>query len=486
MGRLGPRLVLAATHSGAGKTTLATGLLAALARRGFRPAPAKVGPDFIDPGYHAMASGLPGRNLDPWISGEQGAIALAARAAAAGEVLVVEGVMGLFDGAGWSPGPEASPAPGAPFGSSAHLAILLDAPVVLVVDARGLSHSAAALISGYRNHCSRLRLGGVIFNRVGGSGHAELLAEAAAEAGVAVLGMVRRMAGAEVPSRHLGLLPAGEDRPAAKERIDAAAAAVEQGCDLQALVALARSAPPRMVADPPRARPSGAARIAVASGAAFGFSYPDNLEALQDAGAELASFDPTKDEALPHGSQGLYLAGGFPQLAAGDLSANTALLGEIRRAHGQGMPIWAECGGMLLLTASLDGRPMAGILSAQASMSDRLTLGYRIATALADSPLAPKGGVLRGHEFHYSKLSPLPEPSPLSPLRGPSPGRAWAMAGRGLEAEEGFATPKLLATYLHLHLGAQPLPAERFVRACAGGQHRGSSASEVGQTAAGG
>lgn len=448
--------MVAGTHSGVGKTTVATALMAALRRAGERPVPAKAGPDFIDPGFHALATGQPGRNLDLWISGEQGVLALAGRAAAAGRILLVEGVMGLFDGAGWEP--QAGPA--APFGSTAHLAGVLEAPVVLVVDASGLSHSAAALLAGYRDYPGGAWLKGVIFNRVGGAGHRELLMEAAGSVGVSVMGMLGKDESLRRPSRHLGLVPASEDRAEAISAIEAAAAAVEAGCDLGALVRLANSAPAKVVPDLAPVAKGPGAPVAVASGKSFGFTYPDNLEALAAAGAELMPFDPGADESLPAGAKGLYIGGGFPELAALELAANTSLLAQVRQAHAQGLPIWAECGGMLWLTKSLDGARMAGIIPAEATMSDRLTLGYRRVQAVADSPIAFRGGTLRGHEFHYSRLN-----WDNNSKDGPSP--AWRAQGRRGASLEGYASGRLIATYVHAHLGSDPTPAERFVASCA-------------------
>lgn len=442
MSALGPRVVVAGTSSGVGKTTVATGVMAALRARGLAVASAKVGPDFIDPGYHALATGRPARNLDAWICGADAMAPLAARAGAGAEVLVVEGVMGLFDGAA---------DPGAPSAAStAHVAKLLGAPVVLVVDASAMSGSVAALVHGFASFDPALPVAGVVLNRVGSDGHEVLLREALAPLGPPVLGALRRDDALTWRDRHLGLVPVVERPDAVRRSLDRLAAAVERSVDLDALVALARAAPATATAALPAARPSGRARVAVAGGAAFSFAYPDNAEALEQAGAELVPFDPTADPALPEGATALVAGGGFPEVFVDALADNAPLLADVARRVRAGLVTWAECGGLLWLSRSLDGRPLCGAVAADARMTKRLSLGYRTAEVRADCPLAPAGAVLRGHEFHYSALEP--------------PGDALALAGRFGAGPGGFATPTLLASYLHLHLGAAPEVAERIVR----------------------
>ncbi|MDQ4070786.1 MAG: cobyrinate a,c-diamide synthase, partial [Actinomycetota bacterium] len=276
MARLGPRLVIAGTSSGAGKTTVATGLMAALRRRGLAVGGAKVGPDFIDPGYHTLATGRPSRNLDAWMCGPEAVGPLAGRAAAGTDVLVVEGVMGLFDGSGDPEGPEAS---------TAEVAALISAPVVLVVDAAAVGASVAAVVHGFATFDSQVAVAGVILNRVGTDSHEALLRAAVEPTGVPVLGALRRRRDYEWRDRHLGLVPVVEQLERVRRSVDALAAAVGQDCDLDALLALARSAPPVVVAEPPAARDQGRAVVAVAGGPSFSFVYPDNLELLAQAGA---------------------------------------------------------------------------------------------------------------------------------------------------------------------------------------------------------
>ena len=439
MGVLGPRLVVAGTHSGVGKTTVATGLMAALRRRGERVAPAKVGPDFIDPGYHALATGRPGRNLDAWICGEERIAPLAAKAASGADVLVVEGVMGLFDGAAEPDSPA----------STAHVARLLDAPVVLVVDASAMSASVAALVHGYTTFDSSVRVAGAVLNRVGSPAHELMLRDALEPLGIPVLGVIARADELAWRDRHLGLVPVVEQREAVEKSLERLADTVDASCDLDAISAIVRAAPRLPAAKAPTAQPSGRARVAVAGGPAFSFTYPDNLELLEQAGAELVPFDPRTEAALPAEVDAVYAGGGFPEVFVAELAANRPLLKDVRDRMAAGLVTWAECGGLLWLSRSLDGHALCGALEADGSMSERLTLGYRRAHAGVDTPLATAGTELRGHEFHYSSLEPE--------------GDALTMSGRNGETRAGFASPRLFASYLHFHLAADPHLAERFV-----------------------
>ena len=441
---LGPRLVVAGTHSGVGKTTVATGLLAALRRAGHRPAGAKVGPDFIDPGYHGLASGRPPRNLDAWLCGTEAIPALAGRAGAGADVLIVEGVMGLFDGS----------ADGT-LSSTADVARLVDAPVVLVVDAGAMSGSVAALVHGFATFDPSVRLGGVVLNQVGSPAHEVQLREALAPLGCPVLGALGRDDRLTWRDRHLGLVPVAERPAAVTEALDRLAAAVAEHIDLEAVMGLAASAAPIPVGPVPLpARPDAnrTVRIAVAAGAAFTFTYTDTLDVLVAAGAEVVPFDPLRDEALPGGVDGLIAGGGFPEVYAADLAANRPMLDDVRRQVEGGLPTWAECGGLLWLSRTLDGRPMAGVVPADARMTGRLTLGYRSATVTTPSPVGDPGAVVRGHEFHYSTVDPT--------------GDALVFRSRFGERPDGFASPTLLATYLHHHPGGDPSFVARFVATC--------------------
>jgi cobyrinic acid a,c-diamide synthase len=450
-----PRVVIGAPASGHGKTTVATGLLAAFARRGVPVAPFKVGPDYIDPGYHALAAGRPGRNLDPVLAGEHRIGPLFAHGAAGAELAIVEGVMGLYDGrvgAGDT-------------GSTAHVAALLDAPVILVVDAAAQGRSIAALVHGFRSFGS-VRLAGVILNRVGSDRHESLLREACEEVGTPVLGALRRAGAVAAPSRHLGLVPAAERRADAQASVDALAVLVAASVDLDEVAAIARSAPP-LHAEPwsPPAAPAAPGErpvVALAGGAAFSFSYAETHELLAAAGAEVVVVDPLREEKLPAGTRGLVVGGGFPEVYAAELSANEPLRRAVAALAAAGGPVVAECAGLLWLCRTLDDAPMCGILDADAAMTPTLTLGYRDAVALADSPLAPAGTRVTGHEFHRTAVHPR---SGL--LLSPAAGGAWQWRGAD---PEGFATPAVHASYLHLHWAGTPSLARNVVTAARAGE----------------
>ncbi|GLW12822.1 hydrogenobyrinate a,c-diamide synthase [Microtetraspora sp. NBRC 13810] len=453
-----PRLVVAAPASGSGKTTVATGLMAALRARGLRVSPHKVGPDYIDPGYHALATGRPGRNLDPWLTGEDLVAPLFLHGAAGADVAVVEGVMGLYDGAGATD-----------FASTAHVARLIDAPVVLVVDAARQSRSVAAIVQGFAVFDTRVRLAGVVLNNVGSPRHEELCREVLVETGFPVFGAVPRTDGVATPSRHLGLIPAAERSAEAVAAVDRMAALIAGSCDLDALTAVARSAPALSATpwSPAAALPEPALRelpgsalpgapgaalagppvVAMAGGPAFTFGYAEQGELLAAAGARVVTFDPLRDEALPGGTAAVVIGGGFPEMYAAELSANEPLRKEVAAFAG---PVAAECAGLLYLARELDGRPMCGVLDVTAAMTGRLTLGYRDAVATARSVLTREGERFRGHEFHRTATDPPHAATPLFRWRG---------------GADGFATPRLTASYLHLHWAGTPELATRFLNA---------------------
>ncbi|MFD6182744.1 cobyrinate a,c-diamide synthase [Streptomyces goshikiensis] len=469
-----PRLVIAAPSSGSGKTTVATGLMAAFSERGLAVSPHKAGPDYIDPGYHALATGRPGRNLDAFMCGPELVAPLFAHGAAGCDLAVVEGVMGLYDGA----------AGRGELASTAQVAKLLRAPVVLVVDASSQSRSVAALVHGFASFDPQVRLGGVILNKVGSDRHEAMLREALEEAGMPVLGVLRRAPQVAAPSRHLGLVPVAERRADALAAVSALADQVRAGCDLEALLALARTAPalsceawsperalfphpapsgrhqphpasPAFEARGPGRSPGGRPVVAVAGGAAFTFSYAEHAELLTAAGAEVVPFDPLRDEALPRGTTGLVIGGGFPEVYAPELSANEPLRRAVADFAAAGGPVAAECAGLLYLARSLDGKPMCGVLDADARMSERLTLGYREAVAVSDSALAATGTRLRGHEFHRTVIEP-----------GSGAAPAWGFT-RPERRVEGFVQQGVHASYLHTHWAAEPSVALRFTGAAA-------------------
>ncbi|WP_370418666.1 cobyrinate a,c-diamide synthase [Streptomyces sp. QH1-20] len=445
-----PRLVIAAPASGSGKTTVATGLMRAFADAGLAVSPHKVGPDYIDPGYHTLATGRPGRNLDAYMCGPQRVEPLLLHGAAGCDLAVVEGVMGLYDGASGQ----------GELASTAHVAKLLRAPVVLVVDASSQSRSVAALVHGFASWDPEVRVAGVILNKVGSDRHERLLRDALEESGVPVLGALRRAPAVHTPSRHLGLVPVAERSTEALDAVAAQADRVREGCDLEALLALARSAPaltdeawdPTASCPPADGQPSGPRPVvAVAGGAAFTFSYAEHAELLTAAGADVVTFDPLRDEKLPPGTAGLVIGGGFPEMYAPELSANEPLRKAVADLAASGAPVAAECAGLLYLSRSLDGKPMCGVLAAEARMSERLTLGYREAVAIADNPLAAAGTRVRGHEFHRTVIEPGAGGTP-----------AWGFTAPERRVE-GFAVGGVHASYLHVHWAGAPGTAERFV-----------------------
>lgn len=445
-----PRIVVAGTHSGAGKTTVATGLMAAFAARGLEVAPFKVGPDFIDPSYHGLATGRPGRNLDAFLSGEGLLGPLFRHGCSGSDLAVVEGVMGLFDGRSGA----------GDFASTAHVAKRLGAPVLLVVDAGAMARSAAALVHGYATFDPEVEVAGVVLNRVGSARHEAMLREAIEPLGVPVVGVLGREPSVATPDRHLGLVPVAERRAEAEGAVRRLGDFVGGACDLAAIERLARSAGPldgeAWSPETPFGEGSGegGVRVAVATGPAFSFLYRENLELLWAAGAETVFFDPTSDERLPEGTDALYLGGGFPEAYAEVLAENEPMKRAVRLFAASGRPVVAECGGLMYLCRDLDGEAMCGVVGASARMSGRLTLGYREAVALSGSPLAERGETVRGHEFHYSAVESAGEDAP-----------AWRLDG---ERDEGFVSGpegNVVASYLHTHWAATPGFAARFVGA---------------------
>ncbi|TCO51650.1 cobyrinic acid a,c-diamide synthase [Kribbella antiqua] len=439
-----PRLVIAAPASGAGKTTVAVGLMAALRQAGHTVAGFKVGPDYIDPGFHAVATGRPGRNLDPMLQGEERVAPLFAHGLVGADLAVIEGVMGLYDGALGTEG----------FASTAHVAKLLKAPVVLVVDASAAGRSVGAVVNGFVAFDTEVRIVGVILNKVGSDRHEAEVRAGVAPTGVPVLGVLRRDTRLSVPSRHLGLVPADEQREQASAAVEAAAELVRQGVDLEAFVAAARTAPPLDAeAWDPAAEvvpaEEGRPVIAVAGGPVFSFRYTETAELLVAAGADVVAFDPLHDP-LPEATSALYLGGGFPELHAEALSANVELRRQVATEVAAGLPVIAECAGLLYLCRELDGHPMTGVLPATARMTSRLTLGYRTAIAATTTAFFDEGRRVRGHEFHRTTVDVAAEVNP-----------AWHLPG----GVEGIAQPRVHASYLHLHWTASPDVPARFVAA---------------------
>ena len=443
-----PRVVVAAPSSGAGKTTVAVGLMAALRRSGLDVAGFKVGPDYIDPGFHAVATGRPGRNLDPMLSGEDRVAALFAHGSRDADIAVIEGVMGLYDGALGTDG----------HASTAHVARLLQAPVVLVVDAAAAGRSVGAVVAGFNTYDESVRIAGVILNKVGSDRHEAEVRAGVEPTGVPVLGVLRRDGRLTVPSRHLGLVPADEQQAQADQAVDAAAGLIAAGTDLRAIVAVAnRTAPLDVtpwdaraeVGEPAPGRPV----VAMAGGPVFSFRYTETAELITAAGAEVVSFDPVLDESLPEATSALCFGGGFPELHAEALSDNKNLRTEVAAAVSQGMPVVAECAGLLYLCRELDGHPMADVIAATGQMTERLTLGYRTAVAATDGFLYDQGRRVRGHEFHRTVVE----------YDAGHDEYAW----HSDHGAEGVAGRRMHASYLHLHWTATPDVATRLVRAAA-------------------
>ncbi len=584
-----PRLVIAAPASGSGKTTVACGLMAALRAAGLAVSGHKVGPDYIDPGYHVLATGRPARNLDPFLCGEDRIVPLFRHGARGADVAVIEGVMGLFDGACDQGRGGGAVDPG--FGSTAHVARLLGAPVVLVIDAAAMGRSAGAVAAGFAGFDPRTTVAGVILNRVASDRHERLLRDGLAAAGLPVYGAIRRWDRVAAPSRHLGLIPAAERSRAATDAVARLAALVRDSCDLGVLLALARSAPPlpgrswdpaEALAEasapvpagvpgapaatgsrftgpaftnqaftgpaftnpaftnqaftgpaftnpaftspdvtghgPGRpARPNGPV-VAMAGGAAFTFSYTEHAELLAAAGLEVVVFDPLRDELLPPGTAGVILGGGFPEVHAAKLSANELLRRDVAGAAARGVPVAAECAGLLYLARSLEGHPMCGVIPADAAMTGRLTLGYREARAEAASVLTAAGDVVHAHEFHRTAAIPahgraaawqLP-PAGVPGLAEDSPSASFSHGHpshshpTGFQDPSGFRSPTgpqnsfgsqdpsgsqnpsgpgrreghisgmVHASYLHAHWAGYPHFAARFAAACRAAAPKGT------------
>jgi cobyrinic acid a,c-diamide synthase len=444
-----PRLVVAAPATGQGKTTVATGLMAALAAAGHAVSGHKVGPDYIDPGYHSLACGRPGRNLDPHLVGEDLVAPLLLHGARDADVAVVEGVMGLYDGRIGGEG----------FSSTAHVAALTRTPVVLVVDISRSSRSIGAVVHGMATWDPTVEVAGVILNQAGSARHAE---EVRSTITLPVLGVIPRDSTIATPSRHLGLVTAAE-RGESAAVVARLADVVAQHVDLDAVLEIARSAPPlgatpwspqpsaeEVAQRPSRDRATPRPVVAVASGRAFTFRYAETSELLEAAGCEVVAFDPAHDAALPAGTSGLYLGGGFPEVHAADLSGNADLRAEIRAAVLDGLPTVAECAGLLYLCRTLDGVPMTGVLDADAAMTERLTLRYPVAEAVGDTLVTRAGERVTGHEFHRTAVTPA------------TTGRAaWTVDGE----QVGFASETLHASYLHTHWAGHPQLAARFATA---------------------
>ncbi|MBD2103566.1 cobyrinate a,c-diamide synthase [Leptolyngbya sp. FACHB-261] len=441
-------LIIAGTHSGVGKTTVTLALLAALVRRGLCVQSFKVGPDYIDPMFHTQITGRPCRNLDPVLTSEAYVTRCFASQAQGVDAVLVEGVMGLFDGDSQGRA------------STAHLAHLLQLPVLLVVDCARMAQSVAAMVHGYCSFDPQLQFAGVVLNRVGSERHRQLLEAALEPLGLPILGVLYRHEQIQLPSRHLGLVPT-EELPALLQLTDQLAHLAETHFDWAQLMPLLQAAPlASQTREPagvlPKIWQKGGPIIAVARDPAFSFYYADNLELLAELGAEVQFWSPLQDRELPVGTQGLYFGGGFPEMFASVLAENQAALAQVRQAIQAAMPVYAECGGLMYLSQSIttfegDTYKLVGALPTQTCMGARLTLGYRLATTAQDSVLGQAGQPIQGHEFHRSTQNP----DATQPLYQFADGR-----------QEGWQLGKLTASYVHLHWGATPELPAHFLRVC--------------------
>lgn len=453
-------LVIAGERSGAGKTTITIALLACLKRRGISVQSFKVGPDYIDPMFHQYVTGYPCRNLDVILTSENYVKECFINHTQQVEFALIEGVMGLFDGVS---GNELESQYPIAFSSTAHIARLLDLPVILTIDCRSLSGSVAAIAHGYRTFDSKLNLAGVILNKVGSDRHLELLKDALEPLELPILGVLRRDDDITIPDRHLGLVPVAE-MSNLDTILDKIAHLADKCFDWERLLPLLKnnnSKNPSIISK--NQQIFSKTRIAIAQDKAFNFYYQDNLDLLQELGAELIFWSPLKDTSLPEAIQGLYFGGGFPEVFAAELSSNRSACQAVQAAITAGIPTLAECGGLMYLCQEIvnfDNKSwqMVNVLPTKAIMGSRLSLGYRQAIALQNTPLLPAGTTVYGHEFHRSHLTENAT-KPIFQTRGYSKG--------SLTNYEGWGLHQIHASYIHLHWGGRGDIPTRFLQHCA-------------------
>lgn len=450
------RIVIAGTNSGAGKTTVTLGVMAALRRRNLDVQGFKVGPDYIDPSYHTAVTERPSRNLDTWMMATDVTRELFHRGSEGADISVIEGVMGMYDGKD----------PLTSTGSTAEVSQLLSAPIILVVNVASMARSAAAVVLGFQHLDPKVHIAGVIANRVGSKGHYDLVKVAIEQVcEVPVVGYLTEQEALRIPERHLGLIPALE-RGEMDELFGALADAIEATVDVEQILQIARGAELWTSPEPilfTGQKHDPVVTIAIARDRAFNFYYPENLELLEWCGARLVVFRPLEGGEVPDEADGVYIGGGFPEEFAATLSRNTAVGVSLRRVVQDGMPVFAECGGFMYLTEAItdrhgDTHRMAGIVPAEITMQSRVAaLGYREVTAEHDTLLLPAGERARGHEFHYSTIAvQQPENWPY----------AYETVGLRGAKLEGYTQGNVLAGYTHLHFASNPRMVERFVAAC--------------------
>lgn len=442
-------MIIAGTHSGCGKTTVTLGLLAALKKKGLTVQPFKAGPDFIDTGLHHMVCGRTSRNLDLWMCGRGYVKACFQRHAAAADVSVVEGVMGLYDGGQGTAG----------------LASALGLPVFLVVDGYGMAESAGAVVEGFRSFGrGAVNIAGVIFNRVASQNHFNRLKECVAD--VPVFGFLPRDLNYEIPHRHLGLVTAEED-PLTLVNLDRLANTIISNIDIDAMLSLPEltiSANASNLKAAPQ--PKQPCRVAVAYDKAFCFYYEDNLDLLREAGAEIIRFSPLADKTIPAGADAVYIGGGYPELYAETLSQNSSMLASVREWAESSKTMYAECGGMMYLSEGLHDQngcffPMAGVFQFRTKMRQgRSSIGYREVLLKNNGILGRRGATLRGHEFHYSEIA--------EGQRYPHDALHYMLKDRSgtVLPDEGYQHKNTLASYIHLHFGSNPNLAKAVINSC--------------------
>ena len=419
-----PRILIAGTHSGCGKTTIASGIMAALTARGLKVQPFKVGPDFIDPSHHTRICDRPSRNLDPFMMGEEGCLETFTRASVGADIAVIEGVMGMFDGID-----------GSDISSSAHVARILRSPVILVVDVKGMSRSVHALTRGFSEFDPSITLAGIIYNRIGSPRHKEMIASSGK---IPSFGWIPRKDEIGLASRHLGLVMAHET-----ESLKTAGAIIEDHADLDAIITTAQSAPPISRQFPVSSPKQDCVKVGIAFDHAFCFYYQDNLDHLRDAGADLIFFSPI-EEGIPD-VDALYFGGGYPELHLPALESSPCTR-TMKTAVGNGLPVYAECGGLMYLFREIQAEKtfrMADVLPADAEMTKKIqALGYVKGEAITGSSIMPAGQIITGHEFHYSRLIPDRDARYAIQLS----------RGKGIDArKDGLVAGNAIGTYTHAY-----------------------------------
>ena len=451
-----PRVVIAAPQSGAGKTTVAVGLMSAFTSRSLRVQPFKVGPDFIDPSYHTLATGIYSKNLDTWLTSQDAVIKIFLKSSRTCDLAIIEGVMGLFDGVSGTD--DAA--------STAEISKILKAPVILVVDASKAAGSVGALVHGFKTFDQRLQLKGVILNHVKSQKHLDLTSHAVEKgARVPVIGALPNAPDLKMPSRHLGLIPAAE-RGSLADFLAELGKFINQNLNLDQVLAIARDTED-LETDETENRSTHVemrTRIGIANDEAFNFYYRDNIELLEASGAEVVPFSPLHDSGLPSNLGGMFFGGGFPEIYARQLEENQQMRGSIKKAVEDEMPVYAECGGLMYLVESTEdleahSHRMIGILNGKAIMGGKLeSLNYAVAHVIRKNILSGADCTLHGHEFHYSKIEDVSTDAKF----------AYEMkVGKGIAGQyDGWLQHNLLASYLHIHFAYDLRLAKNFVDAC--------------------